>query len=196
MGATIDGTIVVRLLADPDAVSDFGDDRAADRAMGANILAARDYRTRGRRRAGFGSAYVAERQRAERRQTPSDEARTLQKSAPIQAACRLALQHASKCPVVDATLCPPLDQRGLSPSPRRVAVDTIELLNLNRARLVTSFALVAAVPGLHHTRLGGTRVHGCRRSSARDYSAKQIAPTDQCLEFLLHREPSTKQFRI
>jgi hypothetical protein len=100
MGAAINGTVAVGLLADPYAVGDFGNDGAADRAMGANILAPRDRRGRGRRLSSLGAADVAERQRAERRQAPRGEARALQETAPIQAAFRLALNRGDERPAV------------------------------------------------------------------------------------------------
>src|SRR6267143_1984643 len=58
--AAIDWTVIDRLLPDPHTVCDFGEDRTADRAMRANILAPCDRRARGRRRTGFGFANAPE----------------------------------------------------------------------------------------------------------------------------------------
>src|SRR5262249_57018524 len=66
MRAAIDRAVPTRLLADPHAVLHFGGDGAADRAMGADVLANLDRRARLGRRPGFGLAYAAERQDAER----------------------------------------------------------------------------------------------------------------------------------
>jgi hypothetical protein len=61
-------------------------------------------------------------------------------------------------------------------------------LNLRRVRLVASFAFVTAAPGLDRGRLEGNRVRG-RSSSAGHHDAKHVAPTDYCLDPLLHSEP-------
>ena len=52
MGATVDRAVPGRLLTDPDAVLHFADDRTADRAMRADVLAQLDG-TAVIRRAGF-----------------------------------------------------------------------------------------------------------------------------------------------
>ena len=65
--APIDRAVIDRLLPDPHAVRDFGEDRTADRAMRANILAPCDRRTRRRRRTGFGLAHGPEWQAAKHR---------------------------------------------------------------------------------------------------------------------------------
>src|SRR5580704_5543084 len=85
MRSTIDGAVVVRFLTDPHAIGDFGDDRTADRAMGAEILASYNRGPRGRWRTGFRFAYRAERQIAERRKSSCGEAGALQKRATIGA---------------------------------------------------------------------------------------------------------------
>src|SRR5260370_40376346 len=98
MRSTIDRAVIVRLLADPHAICDFSDNRAADRTMGADVLADCDRRARRRWRTGLGLAHAAERQTAERHQRPGCEAGTLHETATIQAiACstRLYGNHSS-----------------------------------------------------------------------------------------------------
>src|SRR5262249_58334485 len=56
MRAAVDRRIPAGLLPDPHAVRHFGDDRAADRAMGADVLANGDRGAGLRRRAGLGLA--------------------------------------------------------------------------------------------------------------------------------------------
>jgi len=86
MRSAIDRTVVIRLLADPHAICDFGDNRAADRTMGANILAGRNRRTRGRRRTRLGLTHAAEREIAKRGQRPGSDTGTFQESTAIQTA--------------------------------------------------------------------------------------------------------------
>ena len=91
--AAIDRAVPARLLTDPHAVRDFGDDGAADRAMGADVLADRHGCARRRRRAGLGLAYARQRQRSERRQAAGSEARTAQEGTTIDAAIGLRRQR-------------------------------------------------------------------------------------------------------
>jgi hypothetical protein len=63
---TIDRAVVVRLLTDPHAVRDLGDDRAADRAMGAHIPAGGELCACRRRGSCFCPAQTCERQCAQR----------------------------------------------------------------------------------------------------------------------------------
>ena len=68
-------TVKIRFLANPDIIRDFSDDRAAHRAVSADVLAARD-RGAGRwRRAGSRFAYATQRQCTEPGETPGDNAR-------------------------------------------------------------------------------------------------------------------------
>ena len=83
--AAIDRAVPARLLAGPHAVRDLGDDRAADRAMGADILPDRHRRAGRRRRAGLGLADAAQRQRAERGEAAGGEPGTAQEVATIKA---------------------------------------------------------------------------------------------------------------
>src|SRR5260370_11785104 len=71
MRSTIDRAVIVRLLADPYAICDFGDDRAADRTMGADVLAGYYRRTRRRSRTALGLAHAAQWQPAHPRQPPA-----------------------------------------------------------------------------------------------------------------------------
>ena len=87
--AAVDRRIPARLLADPDAVDDLGRHRAADRAMGADVLsdggAVRHHRA-GR----LGLADRRERQRADRGEAADGEARAAQEAAAVERALRLA----------------------------------------------------------------------------------------------------------
>src|ERR1700733_2337511 len=84
MRAAIDGAVKIRFLTYPDVIRNFGDDRAADRAMGTDILAACDRGTRLRRRAGGRLAYGAERQSAETGKSAGKEARSAQEGPAVQ----------------------------------------------------------------------------------------------------------------
>ncbi len=96
MRAAIDRAVPARLLADPHAVRDFGDDRAADRAVGADVLADRDLRAGGRRRTGLRLAYAAERQRTDGREASGRQSGAAQERPAIEPAFRLPLQSAGK----------------------------------------------------------------------------------------------------
>ena len=94
---------------DPHAVGDLGDDRAADRAMRADVLPGRQRRAGRRRRAGLGLADCAERQRAERGKAAGGEARTAQEAATIETTACLDWESRNKDAAVSFALCP-LDQ--------------------------------------------------------------------------------------
>src|ERR1700686_3151273 len=83
MRATVDRTVVIGLLADPYAICDFGDNRATDRTMRADVLSGRNRRACGRWRTGLRVAYAAERKIAERRQCAGSDTRTLQEATSI-----------------------------------------------------------------------------------------------------------------
>jgi hypothetical protein len=68
--------LVNGLLADPHAICDFGDNRATDRTMRADILPGRNRGARGRWRTGLRLAYAAERKIAERRQCAGSDTGT------------------------------------------------------------------------------------------------------------------------
>ncbi len=91
--AAVERAFPARLLADPHAVRHLGDDRAADRAMGADVLAQLDRGARGRRRPGFSLADAAERQRAERGKTAGSKPRPAQECAAIESAARMGCEH-------------------------------------------------------------------------------------------------------
>src|SRR6201999_3771906 len=65
VGAAVDGAVEIGLLADPDVVGYFGDDGAADGAMGAKILFKGDLDAGGGGLTGGGLAYGAAREQAE-----------------------------------------------------------------------------------------------------------------------------------
>ena len=98
MRSAIDRAVVVRLLADPHAIRDFGDNRAADRTMGADILAGRDRRPRRRWRTSFGLAYAAKREIAERRQRSDGETGALQEGTAIRVAVERSPSEAANDP--------------------------------------------------------------------------------------------------
>src|SRR5262249_47135350 len=101
-------------LAEPHAVRDFRDHRAADRAMRADVLTDGDLRARGRRGAGLGPAHARERQCAKRGETAGGEARAAQESAAIETAIGLALQRAGE-PAATSLTFRSLDQHGCLP---------------------------------------------------------------------------------
>ena len=84
MRAAIDRQIPARLLANPHAVSDFSRDRAADRAVRANVFA--DCRARGERAGGgrFRFANGRKRHCAENREAARAYSGAAQKSAAIE----------------------------------------------------------------------------------------------------------------
>src|SRR5258708_5362834 len=114
MRSAIDRAVVIRLLADPHAVRDFGDHRTADRTIGADILADRHRCTRGSRRAGLGLAYAAERETAERGERARGNAGTLQETAAIQTNARFTRFVAGSFTAITMTLRLP-DQQGRLP---------------------------------------------------------------------------------
>ncbi len=107
--AAIDRAVPTRLLTGPHAVGDLGDDRAADRAMRADILADRHRCARRRRRASLGLADSTERQSTERGKAAGGEARTAQKAATIKTATCLDREFRNKRAAASFALCP-LDQ--------------------------------------------------------------------------------------
>src|SRR5207253_1473683 len=114
MRAAIDRAVPARLLTDPHAVLHLGGDRAADRAMGADVLARFDRRARLGRRPGLGLAHAAERQRAESRESAGHEARAAQEAAAIERAARLTCERGGQ----RAAAClafRPFDQHGRLP---------------------------------------------------------------------------------
>src|SRR4029450_6522619 len=114
MRAAIERGIPAGLLADPHAVCDFRHDRAADRAMRADVLADRDLRPGWRRRAWLCVAHAAKRQRAKSRETAGDQAGAAQESAAIEAAVALAWQRAGERAATSLTFGS-LDQHGCLP---------------------------------------------------------------------------------
>jgi hypothetical protein len=83
MGAAIDRTIEIGLLADPNVIRDLGDYRATHRAMCTDILAQRHRGAGGRRSAGFGHAHTSERKDAKPREATGHETRTAQKGSAV-----------------------------------------------------------------------------------------------------------------
>src|SRR4051812_5093755 len=106
--ATIVRRAPAGLLADPNPVRHFGDHRAADRTMRADVLADGALRA-GRRDARFCLAHASERQRAGRRETAGGEAGAAQESAAIETTIGVALQCAGERSATSLTVCS-LDQ--------------------------------------------------------------------------------------
>src|SRR6516225_7569826 len=123
MRATVDRRIPARLLADPDAIRNFGGDGAADRAMRADALADSDAGALGGRRAGLGLPHAGERQGAKRGKAADSEARTAQEAAAVQPTVILA-GKGGEISASRLAVCS-LDQHGGSPS-ARITVDAIE----------------------------------------------------------------------
>ncbi len=94
--AAIDRRFPAGLLTDPHAFRHFGNDRAADRAMRADVLADGDRGAGLGRRAGFRLADAGQRQRAERGKTARDEAGAAQERPAIEAGVGLARQRLRK----------------------------------------------------------------------------------------------------
>src|SRR5262249_61363538 len=87
MRAAVDRLFPARLLADPNAVRHFGEHRAADRAMSADILAnggAADIRT-----GGLGFLHTGKRQRTDCCKASSNETGTAQETTTIETNARL-----------------------------------------------------------------------------------------------------------
>ncbi len=82
MGAAVDRAFPGRLLADPDAVLHLGGDRAADRAMGADVLLDLDLRA-GRCRPGLRLAHRAKLDRSQGRERADGEPGALEEGAAI-----------------------------------------------------------------------------------------------------------------
>src|SRR5262249_38657550 len=114
MRTAVDRRIPSRLLADPHAVRHFGDDRAADRAMGAAVLANGHCGAGLRRRPRLGLAHARERQAPERCQRSGGEARLAQEAAAVEAAIGLALQDGGERAPAGLTFSP-FDQHGCLP---------------------------------------------------------------------------------
>ena len=83
--AAVDRAVPARLLARPDAVLHFGSHGAADRAMGADVLADDDRYSGLRRRHGCGLAHRAGNHGGEGREPADREAGALQEGATIHA---------------------------------------------------------------------------------------------------------------
>ena len=96
MRAAIDRRFPAGLLPDPHAFRHFGDHRAADRAMRADVLADGDRGAGLRRRAGFGPTDARQRQGAKSGETTGDQAGAAQERPAIEAGIGLARQRVRK----------------------------------------------------------------------------------------------------
>src|SRR5262249_61593103 len=109
--ATVDRTVPSRFLSDPHAVGHMGDDRAADRAMGADILADR-HRGAGRRRwTGLRLADSTDRQSSDRGEAAGDYARSAQKTATIEIATCLRREGSAPRAAARIALWPPVQHQ-------------------------------------------------------------------------------------
>ena len=96
MRAAIERRFPPRLLADPHPVGDLRHHGAADRAVGADVLADGDLGARSRRRTRLRLAHARERKRSERGKSAGREAGAAQERAAIEGAAGLALQGAGE----------------------------------------------------------------------------------------------------
>ena len=123
------GDVPAGLLADPHAVRDFGHDRAADRAVRADVLADGDLR---RRRGGGGPASALRTlpsgSAPSAARPPATRPERRRKARRSSAAVRLALQRGGERAAARLTFRS-LDQHGCSPS-ARIPVDAIEGLHV------------------------------------------------------------------
>ena len=157
MRAAIDRAVPARLLADPHAVRDLGDDRAADRAMRADVLADGDLR----RRAGgggpasalrtlpSGSAPSAARPPAAR---PERRRKVRRSRRAVRLAGKRGGERAAACLAFRS-----LDQHGVPPS-ARIPVDAVEglhVLGFPVARL--ALLVVGLAVGLRASSASGRR---------------------------------------
>ena len=159
MRAAIDRAVETRFLSDPDPIGDLGGYRAADRAMGADVLADRDLRARGWRRTRLGFAHADERQCTERRETAGHQTRTAQEAAAVEAAVRLVLQRGRKGAAVSLAFCP-LDQHGRLPSVTIDSVVGLDVLGLAIPRLALLFIGLGVGNGFTRQRSGARRRGG------------------------------------
>src|SRR5229473_5044284 len=182
MRSAIDRAVIVRLLADPHTIGDFGDHRTADRTMGADVFAGGNLRPGRRWRTGFGFAYAAERKVAKRCQRPGSDTGALQESTAIPTAGRRARFCADGLPATSTTLRL-FDQHGRLLS-GRISVDAVEVLNLRGRGLVARPAFILEVDGF-----GGRRLQhrgGARSGGTGNRNAKQVAPADNRLGAFPH----------
>ncbi len=101
VGAEVERAVEAGLLADPDAVLDFGDDGAADRAVSADRLLDLDLAA-SRRPCGLSLAHAA-RQRRRRGETADGEARIAQEGAAIERAGCSSRGHARLAQALSGT---------------------------------------------------------------------------------------------
>ena len=104
---------------------------------------------------------------------PAAKAGTAQERAAVETALRTDLEeHAASVAAASLTICS-LDQHGLPPSLRRIAVDAVEGLHLRRVRLVAGLALFIVRLGV-----GARR----RRRAARRPPLRRRLPRRACAE--------------
>ncbi len=101
----VDRAVPGRLLADPDAVRDLTDHRAADRTMRADVLADGDLRAGSRRRTGFGLAHAHERQRADGGERAGGETGAAQEGTAVERAARLRGKRTGERSAAGLTFC-------------------------------------------------------------------------------------------
>src|SRR5262249_40399061 len=183
--AAIDGTVPSRFLFDPHAVGHVGDDRAADRAMRADILADRHRGAGSRRWTGLRLADSTDRQSSDRGEAAGDDARSAQKTATIEIATCLRPERCIERAAAKVALCP-LDQHDPVLSLRWIAVDAIEGLHLGRIGLVVRLALVREAAGLPRSVSASARRGGADR-----HYTEQIAAPDFGVEAIFHGTAST-----
>src|SRR3954471_24133632 len=109
MRSAADRGIPARLLSDPDAVLDHADHRAADRAMGADVLTQLDRCAGRRRRTRRCLTHASERQGSERRKRTREETGATQERAAVKPV-RCLRQRGGNEPAATSRLLRPLDK--------------------------------------------------------------------------------------
>jgi hypothetical protein len=107
MGSAIDWAVIIRLLADPHAVCDFGNHRTPNRAMGADILAGRDGLTGWWRGTGLCLPQAAERQIAQHCQRSGGDTGALQEGTAVHVSVRVCLLGSRGAAADPMTFCLP-----------------------------------------------------------------------------------------
>src|SRR6185503_65558 len=184
--AAIDRRVPTRLLADPDAIGDFGGDRAADRAVRADALA--DGRAGRERtgRGGVGLAHGGERQRADRGERAGGKPRAAQEGAAVDAGGRAGQR--GRQPALPRGAFGFANEHGRLPLFLRVAVDAVEVLHVVGVGLVAGLALLRRCLG--RLRLGDERRGGGHgETGAGAHGAQEVATAEFALVVLLHRGP-------
>src|SRR6187399_1196618 len=143
MRAAIDRRIPSGFLTDPHAVLHFGNDRAADRAMRADVLADGDAGAGRHGAGGLGVAHAGKRQSADRRQSACGETGATQEGPAIKTPDRLISKRGGEAAAALLAFCSS-DEHGPPPS-ARIPVDPVVSLDFLGIGLVARLALLIVV---------------------------------------------------